>query len=172
MLEREDTGLGRLNGLSARSNNSGTLSRTRKAQTKTEKKWLLRRFAHYSGLKFDRLLVDERIMPSHPTQILANEYTPRIGIAPHSDYSSSGKIIAGLSLGSPVIMDFIGPEQQKLSQLLEHRNLYSIFGPARYKRKHGIASRKGAKYLGEYIERKRRLSFTFRIATHDNGGAA
>jgi alkylated DNA repair dioxygenase AlkB len=93
-------------------------------------------------------LVDERIMSSHPTQIFANEYTSRIGIAPHSDYSSSGKIIAGLSLGSPVIMDFIGPEQQKLSQLLEHRNLYSIFGPARYKRKHGIASRKGAKYLG------------------------
>ena len=69
-------------------------------------------------------------------------------------------------------MDFIGPDKQKLSHLLERRSLFVLSGSARYDWKHGIAGRKVDKHQGSYLTRRRRISCTFRNALPPGGGAA
>ena len=44
-------------------------------------------------------LTQEGFFDEVPNQIIVNEYQPGQGIAPHSDYLTSGNIVASLSLG-------------------------------------------------------------------------
>ena len=108
-------------------------------------------------------LRDERIFKETPNQVIINEYLPGQGIAPHVDYLSNyGNTVASLSLGSPIVMDFISGENKKISHLLEPRSLLVLSGPARFHWKHGIAPRKTDHFLGAVVTRGRRLSCTFR----------
>ena len=108
-------------------------------------------------------LRDESIFQETPKQVIVNEYMPGQGIAPHVDYLSNyGNTVASLSLGSPVVMDFISEEKHKISHLLEPRSLCVLSGSARFNWKHGIAPRKTDHLLGTAITRGRRLSCTFR----------
>ena len=108
-------------------------------------------------------LSDESIFKETPNQVIINEYMPGQGIAPHVDYLSNyGNTVASLSLGSPVVMDFISEEKKKISHLLEPRSLFVLSGSARFNWKHGIAPRKMDHFLGTVITRGRRLSCTFR----------
>ncbi len=108
-------------------------------------------------------LSDDSIFKETPNQVVINEYRPGQGIAPHVDYLSNyGNTVASLSLGSPVVMDFISEEKKKISHLLEPRSLFVVSGSARFNWKHGIAPRKMDHILGAVITRGRRLSCTFR----------
>lgn len=108
-------------------------------------------------------LREERIFIETPNQVIVNEYMPGQGIAPHVDYLSNyGNTVAALSLGSPVVMDFISEEKKKISHLLEPRSLFVLSGSARLNWKHGIAPRTMDHFLGAVITRGRRLSCTFR----------
>jgi alkylated DNA repair dioxygenase AlkB len=108
-------------------------------------------------------LVEHGIFSVLPNQVIVNEYLPGQGIAAHTDYFPDvSRTVASLSLLSPIVMDFIGPEDQKFSYLLESRSLFVLTGPAREVWKHGIAPRKKDKFAGSVIKRGRRISYTFR----------
>ena len=108
-------------------------------------------------------LREERIFKETPNQVIINEYLPGQGIAPHVDYRSNyGNTVASLSLGSPIVMDFMSEEKKKISHLLEPRSLFVLSGPARFNWKHGIAPRKTDHFLGAVVTRGRRVSCTFR----------
>lgn len=108
-------------------------------------------------------LSDESIFQETPNQVIINEYRPGQGIAPHVDHVANyGDMVASLSLGSLVVMDFINEEKKKISHLLEPRSLFVVSGSARFNWKHGIAPRKMDHFLGAVITRGRRLSCTFR----------
>ena len=108
-------------------------------------------------------LREEKIFNETPNQVILNEYMPGQGIAPHVDYLSNyGDTVASLSLGSPVVMDFISKENKKISLLLEPRSLLVLSGSARFDWKHGIAPRKADHSSGAVIIRGRRISCTFR----------
>jgi alkylated DNA repair dioxygenase AlkB len=99
-----------------------------------------------------------------PDQVIVNEYLPGQGIAPHIDcVPCFGGVIASLSLGSDVVMDFGRPEgSEKISHHLPARSLVVMTGPARYHWQHGIAKRKTDVVNGQKIPRQRRVSLTFR----------
>lgn len=98
-------------------------------------------------------------------QVIINEYDPGQGISAHIDCEPCfGDTIVSLSLGSSCIMDFTYKDMKgkKVSYLLEPRSLIVLSGDARNKWLHGIAARKTDMWQGEKIERKRRVSLTFR----------
>jgi alkylated DNA repair dioxygenase AlkB len=95
--------------------------------------------------------------------MLVNEYLPGQGIALHRDYEPFGRTIASLSLLSPVVMDFrhiVSGRKEHL--LLEPRSLLVLSDAARYEWEHGIAPRKTDIWHDIRIERRRRISVTFR----------
>ena len=102
--------------------------------------------------------------PNQPfEQAIINEYEPKQGIAPHIDRDCFGPVVATVSLGSAVDMDFCRDfTQDEYTQRLEPRSLVLLYGDARYKWQHGIAKRKSDIWGGQRIERKRRVSITFR----------
>ena len=102
--------------------------------------------------------------PHHPfEQAIINEYEPKQGIAPHIDRDCFGPVVATVSLGSAVDMDFCSDfTEDKFTQRLEPRSLVLLYGDARSKWQHGIAKRKFDTWGGQRIERKRRVSITFR----------
>ena len=102
--------------------------------------------------------------PQQPfEQAIINEYLPKQGIAPHIDRDCFGPVVATVSLGSAVDMDFCCDfTADKFTQRLEPRSLVLLYGDARYKWQHGIPKRKSDIWGGQRIERKRRVSITFR----------
>lgn len=103
------------------------------------------------------------MMDSPPQQAIANEYHPGQGISPHTDASCFGPVVASLSLGSPVVMDFCQLATEKnLSLFLEPGSLVVLADQARYEWSHGIAHRKTDPHRGERLVRQRRVSLTFR----------
>ena len=96
-------------------------------------------------------------------QAIINEYLPGQGIAPHIDRDCFGPIVATVSLGSPVNMDFYrdatGDEHV---QRLVPRSLVLLYGDARSKWRHGIAKRHSDTWNGQRSKRQRRVSITFR----------
>ena len=93
-----------------------------------------------------------------PDQVIINEYMPGQGIASHIDCVPCFEgIICSLSLASGCIMDLTNGHAKK-SIYLESRSLLILKGDARYKWKHGIASRKN----DNGVKRQRRISLTFR----------
>ena len=99
-----------------------------------------------------------------PDQVIINEYQPGQGISAHIDcVPCFTDTIASLSLSSPCVMDFTHSKTgEKSSLLLEPRSLLFLAGDARYVWQHAIAGRKTDRYNGQIIERKRRISLTFR----------
>lgn len=99
-----------------------------------------------------------------PDQAIINEYQPGQGISAHIDcVPCFTGTIASLSLGSSCVMDFTHSKTgEKSSLLLEPRSLLVLSGDARYAWQHAIAGRKNDRYNGQIIERKRRISMTFR----------
>ena len=105
-------------------------------------------------------------------QAIVNEYEPKQGIAPHIDRDCFGPVIATVSLGSAVNMDFCRDSTgDEYTQRLEPRSLVLLYGDARSKWQHGIAKRKSDKWNGQKIERKRRISITFRTIAESGPSA-
>ena len=107
--------------------------------------------------------------PLTATMVLVNDYQPGQGIAPHIDATPNfGPVLATLSLGAPVLMDFQpsaqgGAKGQKPTTLwLMPGSLLVLSGAARYDWLHGIAKRKNDRVEGRRLARGRRVSVTFR----------
>ncbi len=105
-------------------------------------------------------------------QAIINEYMPGQGIAPHIDRDCFGPVVATVSLGSEVHMDFrcdsTGDEHV---QRLVPGSLVLLHGDARSKWRHGIAKRHSDTWNGQKTKRQRRVSITFRTIA-DAGLAA
>jgi alkylated DNA repair dioxygenase AlkB len=111
----------------------------------------------------DRLFRDG--ITSQPfDHMLVNEYLPGQGIAPHRDYAPYGRTVVSLSLLSTCVMDFYHPPTRRKERLLlEPRSLLVLSDEARHEWQHGIAPRKRDVWHGLRIDRRRRLSVTFRF---------
>jgi alkylated DNA repair dioxygenase AlkB len=109
----------------------------------------------------------EGVFATPPDQVIVNEYQPGQGIAPHVDcITCFGDTIASLSLGSGCLMDFTHSNTaQKTSLFLPSRSLLMLQGDARYHWQHGIAKRKSDVVDGVKVQRRRRISLTFRSVT-------
>ena len=96
-------------------------------------------------------------------QAIINEYEPGQGIAPHIDRDCFGPVVATVSLASGINMDFIGRATgENHVERLEPRSLLLLHGDARVAWRHGIAKRRKDKWHGQTLERRRRVSITFR----------
>ena len=96
-------------------------------------------------------------------QAIINEYLPGQGIAPHIDRDCFGPIVATVSLGSAVNMDFCCDSTgDEYVQRLVPRSLVLLYGDARFKWRHGIAKRHSDTWNGQKTKRQRRVSITFR----------
>lgn len=109
-------------------------------------------------------LVDAKLMDELPDQVIINEYRPGQGIANHVDCEPCfGDTIVSLSLGTPCIMNFVNlNSKNKIEALLEPRSVVSIKGESRYLWSHGIPARLADEINGIRINRKLRISMTFR----------
>lgn len=100
-----------------------------------------------------------------PDQAIVNEYEPGQGIAPHIDCEPCfGDTIISLSLGSTCVMNFEKSpnSKEKVEVLLEPKSLVVMKGESRFKWYHSISARKTDKINGQALQRKRRISITFR----------
>ena len=102
--------------------------------------------------------------PDQPfEQAIINEYLPGQGIAPHIDRDCFGPLVATVSLGSAVNMDFCCDSTgDEYVQSLEPRSLVLLYGDARSRWRHGIAKRQSDTWNGKKTKRQRRVSITFR----------
>lgn len=109
-------------------------------------------------------ILTDGLIDFKPDQAIINEYDPGQGIAPHIDCQPCfGDTILSLSLGSPCCMTFARQDSKsdKVEILLEPRALMLMQAEARYLWLHSISARKVDQW-NEPIERKRRISITFR----------
>ncbi len=107
-------------------------------------------------------LLNEGIFHILPDQVIVNEYLPGQGIAPHIDcIPCFGYTVCSLSLGSTCVMELTKSVLTR-RYLLEPRSLLILSDEARYLWRHSIIARKQDRYDGFVIERKRRVSLTFR----------
>ncbi|KAF1331698.1 Alkylated dna repair protein alkb 8, partial [Globisporangium splendens] len=98
-----------------------------------------------------------------PDQITVNEYKPGQGIAAHIDtHSAFTNAIASLSLENEIVMEFRHPDGRMESVLCQPRSLLVMTGPSRYEWTHAIPPRMFDVIDGEKVDRKRRVSITFR----------
>jgi alkylated DNA repair dioxygenase AlkB len=96
---------------------------------------------------------------------VVNEYIPPLGIGPHRDYDAFGPVVACVSLGSDIVLDFTEPEEgRRVPVHVPARSFWKISGEARWKWLHGIAPRLTDVFGGERHRRGRRISITFRTA--------
>ena len=96
-------------------------------------------------------------------QAIINEYLPGQGIAPHIDRDCFGPIVATVSLGSAINMDFrCDSAGGEYVQRLMPRSLVLLHGDARFKWRHGIAKRHSDTWNDQRTKRQRRVSITFR----------
>lgn len=109
-------------------------------------------------------LVKRGLMPELPDQLIVNEYEPGQGIAAHVDcVPCFTDTIASLSLGSACVMNFANKHAgETIPLLLDPGSLVVMKGEARYGWTHGIAARKSDVFQGRTIDRRRRVSLTFR----------
>jgi alkylated DNA repair dioxygenase AlkB len=109
----------------------------------------------------DRLL-REAWFDVPPDQLIVNEYHPGQGIARHVDcVPCFGKTVVSLSLGSACVLE-MARAGVKVPLLLEPRSALVLQAEARYRWTHAIAGRKQDRWQGQVLERKRRISLTFR----------
>lgn len=118
-------------------------------------------------------LLDKKLVPQLPDQVIVNEYLAKQGISRHADAPGSFQDgIATISLLESWEMDFYAPpgddgKARKVPRLLERRSVAVMNGDARLKWRHAIAPRKNDTYEDEAGKRrrhprKRRISLTFR----------
>ena len=118
-------------------------------------------------------LLDKRLVPQLPDQVIVNEYLTKQGISRHADAPGSFHDgIATISLLESWEMDFYAPpsdggKARKVPRLLERRSVVVMSGDARLKWRHAIAARMYDTYEDEAGKRrrhprKRRISLTFR----------
>ncbi len=112
---------------------------------------------------FARRLGEDGYFPSPPERALINEYHPGQGIGAHKDRDADHiRLVAILSLGSPIMMDFTRPGHETRSHYLRPRSLVLMQGEARDQWLHGITGRKSDRVGGLVLPRTRRISVTFR----------
>lgn len=110
-----------------------------------------------------RLLQVSGHFKSIPKHSLINEYLPGQGIADHIDADGAKPMrVASLSLGSGADMRFTHPDGRRHNMYLEPRSLIVFDGELAQFWSHGIPARLADKQGGMVIERKRRISLTFR----------
>jgi len=99
-----------------------------------------------------------------PDQVIVNEYMPGQGIANHIDcVPCFADTIMSLSLGSACVMELTNrTTQQVVPLLLEPKSLVVLQADARFVWTHGIPARKTDRFEGRVIQRRRRVSLTFR----------
>jgi alkylated DNA repair dioxygenase AlkB len=108
-------------------------------------------------------LVDCDYFAAFPDQVIVNEYEPGQGISPHTDRTTCfGPVIASLSLGSDVVMDFNDGKGRSGSLLLSRCSMLVLRGAARSEWRHGIAHRQRDVINATTVQRRRRVSLTFR----------
>lgn len=116
-------------------------------------------------------LHDDGHMPAKPDQVIVNEYEPGQGISSHIDCEPCFEnMIVSLSLGSSCVMDFTHKldKTKKIPVWLAPRSIIVLKDESRYNWLHGIAPRKSDQWAGQTIERKRRVSLTFRKVIIEN----
>lgn len=100
-------------------------------------------------------------------QAIVNEYLPGQGIAQHTDRNCFGPVVATVSLGSDITMDFAHPGSgETRSHRLSKGSLLAMSGAARWTWRHGIAKRKADRLQGGNVPRERRVSITFRTVSN------
>ena len=99
-----------------------------------------------------------------PDQIIANEYEPGQGIAPHVDRNCFGPAVATLSLGDGWPMEFtpVRRRAEPVEMMLDVGSILVLTGEARSTWMHGIAKRKADGRGPSKRSRRRRVSVTFR----------
>lgn len=114
-------------------------------------------------------LHDQGIFQVAPDQAIVNEYEPGQGISAHVDcVPCFGGTIASLTLGSGAIMQFQNMYDGRKEELyLQERSLIVLSGAARYEWTHAILGRKSDIVNGFKLERRRRVSLTFRTMVLD-----
>ena len=114
--------------------------------------------------KLAQKLVDLDLVNHKPNQVIINEYIGNQGITKHIDKQEQfGEFIATVSLLETWAMNF-RRDKQKMEVPLHRRSAVIMSGDARYKWSHEIPRRKSVTVDGKIIERKRRISLTFRNA--------
>jgi alkylated DNA repair dioxygenase AlkB len=115
------------------------------------------------GAALAERLLHDGVVEQRFDQMLVNEYLPGQGIAMHCDYEPFDRTVVSISLLTPCVMDLRRrADGQRESVLLEPRGILVLSDEARYEWEHGIARRKNDQWHGVRIQRKRRLSITFR----------
>ena len=105
---------------------------------------------------------EDGLSPQPPPQLAVNDYEPGHGIFSHVDADIFGDVVV-ISLGSACVMDFADSESDAAARLLlEPRSALVLSGDARYRWKHGIAAQPSDEWNGQTIQRRRRVSLTFR----------
>ena len=98
-------------------------------------------------------------------QLIINEYMCGQGITPHIDDTKKfGPIIACVTLGSGIEIEFTRSQHETFKIYVEPNSLYIMSGDARYLWKHGIIQRKTDRVDGKRHCRGTRISLTFRTA--------
>ena len=103
-------------------------------------------------------------------QLILNEYAPNQGISQHTDRTHVfGPVVAGLSLFTPCVIEFIDKRQRGKNRivkpiLLPPRSVFIMTGESRYDYTHGIPAKKEVNFYGHTIRRGVRYSMTFRHA--------
>lgn len=106
-------------------------------------------------------LKEKNILTEKPDQVIINEYLPGQGISTHIDCEPCfTDEIVSISLGSRCIMDIT--KGKTIKYLLDVGSLILLKGEARYEWSHGIKPIKTDDYFGQKINRRRRISLTFR----------
>lgn len=99
------------------------------------------------------------LFDNEPNQLIVNEYNPGQGIAPHIDSKIFGPVIASISLGSGIEIEFKEMKTKDKKKIyLERRSCIILQKDSRYKWFHEIKKRK----IDNKIPRKKRISLTFR----------
>ena len=105
-----------------------------------------------------------------PNQLTVNRYRPGDGIAAHVDvHSSFTSFVLSLSLASDITMDILPfpptpdqPAPPSFPLLLPRRSLLLLSHYARYGCQHAIQARKTDRVDGRLVDRRERISLTFR----------
>jgi len=107
-------------------------------------------------------LVEMKIFPQIPDQLIVNEYLPGQGIAAHIDQPVIfGDTITSIALCGDCTITF-GKCKTKVDLHFKERMAVVLQNDARYQWTHSIPARKSDKIDGVKIPRKRRISLTFR----------
>eukprot|EP01124_Arcella_intermedia_P004748 TRINITY_DN1271_c0_g2_i2.p1 TRINITY_DN1271_c0_g2~~TRINITY_DN1271_c0_g2_i2.p1 ORF type:complete len:577 (-),score=146.76 TRINITY_DN1271_c0_g2_i2:43-1677(-) len=100
---------------------------------------------------------------SRPDQLTVNVYEPGAGIPSHVEtHSDFEDGVISLSLLSQTVMNFKHPDGESFEVLLPPRSLLIMTKEARFLWSHGIPARKTDLIDGALVERKKRVSLTFR----------